>query len=66
MLAGMERVKIGDPVDAQDHGLAVTLNAKAEAVILDFVDPIRASWNVGSCRGQAELKRLKHQHGRYD
>jgi hypothetical protein len=46
--------------------LAIALDAQAVAVVLHFVEPIRAGWNLYSLGGQAELKRLKHAPHRSD
>ena len=45
----------------QPHPIAVTLDADAEAVLLDFVEPLWACRNLGCIGRQAELKRLKHR-----
>jgi hypothetical protein len=43
----------------QPHAVAVTLDANAKTVLLDFVEPFRAGGNL-AFGGNAELKRLKH------
>ena len=96
MPAGMQRVEIGDPIDAEDHGfavdhkltdavsqgcltdpgeaarpviataadqphtVAVTLDANAETVLLDFVEPLGTSRNLIPVGWETELKCLKH------
>ena len=96
MPAGMQRVEIGDPVKAEDHGfaidhkladavfqggltdpreaarpviatsgdqphaVAVTLDEDAKTVLLDFVKPLRTSWNLIPVGRETELKGLKH------
>ena len=44
----------------QPHPIAVTLDADAEAVLLDFVKPLWAGRNLGCVGRKAELERLKH------
>src|SRR6516165_6054357 len=44
----------------RDSTIAVAFHAKAVAVMLYFMQPLRPSRNLGSPRRDAELKRLKH------
>src|SRR6516162_7493686 len=44
----------------QPHPIPVTLKADAEAVVLDFVKPLRACRDLGCVGRQAELERLEH------
>jgi len=44
----------------RDSTIAVAFHAKAVAVMLYFMQPLRPSRNLGSPRRDAELERLKH------
>ena len=44
----------------QAHPIAVTFDAEAETVLLDFVKPFRAGWDLGCIGRQAELERFEH------
>ena len=97
MPAGMQRVEIGDAVDAEDYGfavddkltdtvsqggltdpgeaarpviataadkphaVAVTFDANAKTVLLDFVEPLGTSRDLVSVGREAELKCLKDE-----
>jgi hypothetical protein len=45
----------------QPHAVAVTLDANAKTVLLNFVQPFRTSRNLISVGWETELKRLKHE-----
>jgi hypothetical protein len=45
----------------QPNPIAIALNTQAVAVILHFVEPIRAVRNFGPARRDTELKCLKHE-----
>src|SRR5437870_1722809 len=44
----------------QAHAVAVALQPKAIAVVLDLVKPVRPGGNVGSTSRNAKIKSLKH------
>ena len=44
----------------QAHAIAGALDPQPIAVILDFVEPIRRMWNLGSPCRNAKIERLKH------
>ena len=45
----------------RDSTIAVAFHAKAVAVMLYFMQPLRPSRNLGSPRRDAELKCFKHE-----
>ena len=57
---GRGRLSASAGVRFQPHPIAITLNADAKAVMLDFVEPLWAGRDLGCVGRQAELKRLKH------
>ena len=44
----------------QAHPIAITLDANAEAVMLDFMKPLWTGRNLGRIRRQAEFERFEH------
>ena len=44
----------------QPHAVAVTLNDKPVAVVLNFVDPLGPVWNLGAFDGNAGFERSTH------